>query len=405
MAGGSEDWGWSLEDVSALGRAPGVPSDPVSSPSLLRGAEAGVGGTGVDVGGGVGGVVGGRAATTGRLAAALAQAEPVAAQGEAAGLSALCAALSGLRSALDAAKAYGAGVLGDVWPDVGALVPSSADFARVVSAWVAGGGGALTRGDAAEALRGDTGEAALRVAAASAATVAPGVGWGGWADLRDVLGEAGRAAAAAEALLDTVAGLVAREAPNLAAVVGPEVAAGLVVEAGGMRRLACLPSCAVQTLADASGAGAPPRSRTGLVARCPAVAGLPAPLRDRAVRLVSAKAVLAARVDALAAPGSGAGSGSGSSGAGLGAGAGEALAAQVGERLAQWQAPPRRREARAEPIPQPLAVKKRGGRRARKLKEKHALSRAAKRATKVALGVHGASDNGYVQRDGVEADL
>ena len=59
---------------------------------------------------------------------------------------------------------------------------------------------------------------------------------------------------------------------------------------------------------------------------------------------------------------------------------------------------------RAEPIPQPLKVKKRGGRRARKLKEKHALSRAAKRATKVALGA-GASDVGYIQRDGFEADL
>ena len=394
-------WEWSVDDVSALGRT--VVHSEVESPGPSRTSTAG----GVDR----------REAAVRRLAAARADASLARAEGVMAwalacppprdvpgegvrgdaeqALATLCGAAGVLRGALDACKAYGVAVLGAVFPELGELVASSADFARVVAAWVAVRGIGFGRDEAAAAMRraGPAGAAtALRVAVAAAAT-RPDADWGGWADLGEVFGAASAAAGTAERVGMAMAVLVERDAPNLAAVVGPEVAAGLVTEAGGLRVLACMPSCAVQTLADASGGAAAPRSRTGLVATCPAVADLPAALRDRAVRLVAAKAVLAARVDAL-----------GGVQGGEDMRQGEALAGQVRERIARWQEPPRRREVRAEPIPQPLKVKKRGGRRARKLKEKHALSRAAKRATKVALGA-GASDVGYIQRDGFEADL
>jgi nucleolar protein 56 len=98
-----------------------------------------------------------------------------------------------------------------------------------------------------------------------------------------------------------------RRAPNLSALLGPLLAARLLSQAGGLDRLARLPSSTVQVLG-AEGAffehlrrgTRPPRH--GLLFLHPAVQGAPKRQRGRMARALAGKASIAARLDRAGKP-------------------------------------------------------------------------------------------------------
>ena len=99
-----------------------------------------------------------------------------------------------------------------------------------------------------------------------------------------------------------------RIAPNLAATTGPLVGARLIHSAGGLRRLAGLPSSTVQVLGAEKAffrflreGGRPPKH--GILFQHPSVHSAPTGLRGRMARTMAASASLASRLDAYGGTG------------------------------------------------------------------------------------------------------
>ncbi|KYH36739.1 MAG: Pre-mRNA processing ribonucleoprotein, binding region [Candidatus Bathyarchaeota archaeon B23] len=98
--------------------------------------------------------------------------------------------------------------------------------------------------------------------------------------------------------------LMEEVAPNLSRVAGPMLAAKLVERAGGLRRLAMMPSSKIQLLgaekamfrALKRGARMP---KHGLIFQHPHIHRTPRALRGKAARLLASKLAIAARADAL----------------------------------------------------------------------------------------------------------
>ncbi len=93
-------------------------------------------------------------------------------------------------------------------------------------------------------------------------------------------------------------------APNLSEVAGPVLAAKLIEKAGGVRRLAMMPSSTIQLLGAEKALFRAKRSRSkppkhGLIFQHPYVHSKPRKLRGRAARSLAAKLAIAARADAF----------------------------------------------------------------------------------------------------------
>jgi len=91
-------------------------------------------------------------------------------------------------------------------------------------------------------------------------------------------------------------------APNLAALAGPILAARLISRAGGLSRLAKMPSSRVQVMGAEKSLfkhlkGHAPSPKHGLIFRHPAVIGSAKKLRGRVARTLAAKLTIAARLD------------------------------------------------------------------------------------------------------------
>jgi len=107
-----------------------------------------------------------------------------------------------------------------------------------------------------------------------------------------------------EALEEHLSALAEETAPNLAEVAGPVLAARLMEKAGGLRRLAMMPSSTLQLLgaekamfrALKSGSKPP---KHGLIFQHPFVHSSPRRTRGRSARLLAAKLSIAARADAF----------------------------------------------------------------------------------------------------------
>jgi U4/U6 small nuclear ribonucleoprotein PRP31 len=166
-------------------------------------------------------------------------------------------------------------------------------------------------------------------------------------------------------------------APNTSAIVGSQTAAQLINFAGGLRGLAATPSCNIAAL------GSKRQAQTGLATNVgirqqgylyhsPVIRQIPNDLKKQAMRIVSAKVVLASRIDfSFSSP-------NGS--------AGEDLKEQVLEKLEKLTIPPPNKGARALPAPDDKPSKKRGGRRARKAKEATAMTDLRKAQNRMAFG-------------------
>jgi nucleolar protein 56 len=100
---------------------------------------------------------------------------------------------------------------------------------------------------------------------------------------------------------------VPARAPNLNRLLGPELAARLVAQAGGLDRLAQLPAGTVQVLGAERAffehlRGRAPPPRHGLLFLHPAIQTAPRPQRGKLARALAAKVAIAARLDRAGTP-------------------------------------------------------------------------------------------------------
>ncbi|PWN54308.1 Nop domain-containing protein [Violaceomyces palustris] len=169
-------------------------------------------------------------------------------------------------------------------------------------------------------------------------------------------------------------------APNLSAVVGTRVATKLLGVAGGLDGLSKIPACNVPFLGaskkNAVGLSVAHGASTrfsGFIAQSELITNTPEEYRRQAVRMVSAKALLAARMD------SGHSNRDGSYGS--------RLHDELVKKLEKLQEPPPAKLTKVLPIPKEGGNKKRrGGRRARKLKELYGMTELRKMQNRMEFG-------------------
>lgn len=167
-------------------------------------------------------------------------------------------------------------------------------------------------------------------------------------------------------------------APNLTTLIGSLTAAQLLNAAGGLTGLSKTPACNIAAWGSKKGANAAGLAtntgvrQQGYLFHSPIVQGIPNDLKRQAMRIVSAKLVLAARVDRIHSSPDGA--------------TGEELKLACLERLDKLTEPPPNKGGRALPVPDDKPSRKRGGRRARKAKEATAMTELRKAQNRMAFG-------------------
>lgn len=165
-------------------------------------------------------------------------------------------------------------------------------------------------------------------------------------------------------------------APNMTALIGSLTAAQLLNAAGGLTGLSKTPSCNIPSWGSkkrqaglATNIGI---RQQGYLYHSDMIRGIPTDLRKQALRIVSAKVVLAARVDRIHSSADGS--------------TGEELKQQCLERLEKLTEPAPNKGQRALPVPDDKPARKRGGRRARKAKEALAMTDLRKAQNRMAFG-------------------
>ncbi|KAF4633581.1 hypothetical protein G7Y89_g4532 [Cudoniella acicularis] len=166
-------------------------------------------------------------------------------------------------------------------------------------------------------------------------------------------------------------------APNLTALIGSLTAAQLLNFAGGLTGLAKTPACNLPPLGSKKQSGTGFATNVGVrqqgfLYHSPIIRGIPNDLKRQAMRIVSAKVVLAARVDRVHNSPDGS--------------TGEELKAACLERLEKLTEPPPNKGQRALPAPDDKPARKRGGRRARKAKEATAMTDLRKAQNRMIFG-------------------
>ncbi|KAK7745394.1 U4/U6-U5 snRNP complex subunit prp31 [Cytospora paraplurivora] len=166
-------------------------------------------------------------------------------------------------------------------------------------------------------------------------------------------------------------------APNLTALVGSLTAAQMLNAAGGLTGLAKTPSCNISAWGSKkqqSGALATNVAirQQGFLFHSPIIRGVPSDVKKQALRIVSAKVVLAARVDCAHSSPDGS--------------TGEDFKQACLERLDKLQEKPLNKGQRALPVPDDKPSRKRGGRRARKAKEATSMTELRKAQNRLAFG-------------------
>lgn len=166
-------------------------------------------------------------------------------------------------------------------------------------------------------------------------------------------------------------------APNLSLIVGASTAAKLMGIAGGLTNLSKMPACNILLLGQQkralSGFSAQQiQPHTGYIFHSDVVQNVPPDLRKKVARIVAGKAALAARIDGFHT------SSNGDQGADL--------RDEVNSRIEKLQEPPPMKLIKALAQPLEQAKKKRGGRRARKMKERMGITELRKQANRMTFG-------------------
>lgn len=181
-------------------------------------------------------------------------------------------------------------------------------------------------------------------------------------------------------LLEFVELNMATIAPNLSVIVGAAIAAKLMGLAGGLMKLAIMPSCNIPILGShresniESNLNAPPR--VGLIYECDLVQQIPFDhtndVRKRAIKWVANKCCLAARCDANQSDPSG--------------GVGRMFRSKIEALINKELEPPPKKAPRPLPAPIEKSGKKRGGKRVRRMKERYAQTELRKAANRMNFG-------------------
>lgn len=148
-------------------------------------------------------------------------------------------------------------------------------------------------------------------------------------------------------------------APNLSIIVGASIAAKLMGSAGGLTNLSKMPACNIlllgnqkKTLSGFSSTNILPH--TGFIYNSEIVQKMPPDMRRKTARAFAAKCTLAARVDSFHESVDGE--------------AGDRFRAELEQKMDKMTEPPPVKFAKPLPAPIEQSRKKRGGRRARKMK-------------------------------------
>lgn len=154
-------------------------------------------------------------------------------------------------------------------------------------------------------------------------------------------------------------------APNLTALVGSLTAAQLINHAGGIHGLAKTPACNIAPLGQNKASGLGLATNTGVrnqgfLYHSPILQTIRQDLKKQAMRILSGKVILAARVDSVGQSRNGE--------------TGNQLKDECEKRLDKLTEPPKNNGVRALPAPDDKPSRKRGGRRARAQKGKISLS-------------------------------
>mmetsp|Transcript_16830 Transcript_16830/g.30911 ORF Transcript_16830/g.30911 Transcript_16830/m.30911 type:complete len:524 (-) Transcript_16830:18-1589(-) len=168
-----------------------------------------------------------------------------------------------------------------------------------------------------------------------------------------------------------------RIAPNITELLGADLTAQLLALVGGLGALVQIPSSNVQVIGKSKMAlhgfsRVASMRHFGLIIACPLVEECLPEHRVKAMRKVAGRVALASRVDLSKSDPSGS--------------AGKAWADQIRKQLTAWHAPGTGRLKRALKAPQTDTKRKRGGRRARALKEKLGLTEVRKQANRMQFG-------------------
>lgn len=192
------------------------------------------------------------------------------------------------------------------------------------------------------------------------------------------------------ARIESVQSRMTEIAPNLTALIGSQTAAQFLNQAGGLLELAKIPACnlAAQGSKKQEGLGFATNvgiRQQGFLYNSPIIQDIPNDVKRQAMRIVSAKMVLAARADVARSSPDGS--------------MGEELKQQCFHRLDKLTEPPPNKGPRALPAPDDKPARKRGGRRARKAKEAVAMTELRKAQNRVAFGKE-EQEAGYGTGDG-----
>jgi U4/U6 small nuclear ribonucleoprotein PRP31 len=166
-------------------------------------------------------------------------------------------------------------------------------------------------------------------------------------------------------------------APNLMEIVGSEIAAKLIGAAGSLQTLATMPAQNIQVLGrtkkNLMGLSklALGSQKLGYVGECEIVQGTPPQFEVKAVRIISNKCSLAARLDLC-------GGNKQSSGE-----VGVKYREDIEKSIEKWQEAPPARKDKPLRAPDDIVTKRRGGAKMRKKKERYAQTELSKRANRL----------------------
>ncbi|OAG13108.1 pre-mRNA-processing factor 31 [Paraphaeosphaeria sporulosa] len=178
-------------------------------------------------------------------------------------------------------------------------------------------------------------------------------------------------------LIEYVQSRMAAFAPNLTILIGSLTAAQLINYAGGLAGLAKTPACNIPPLGSNKATGLGFATNVGIrhqgfLYHSPLLQTVRQDLKKQAMRIVSGKLILAARVDMVHQSPDGS--------------TGRELKDECERRLDKLTEPPKNQGVRALPAPDDKPARKRGGRRARKAKEATAMTEIRKAQNRMAFG-------------------
>ena len=201
-----------------------------------------------------------------------------------------------------------------------------------------------------------------------------------WKDCLATCNEMLRLTEDKQVVLDFVESRMQRIAPNLVHIVGSRVAAQLVGLAGGVVALSKVPACNLEVLGhDRRNLGGlsslSSKSHFGVLVQCDLVQSCVGKLRRKAIKVVAAKVTLACRIDSYKNHNN--------------ASEGQRLRKQIQDKIDHWGEPDKARTKKALPVPDEKKKSRRGGKRARMMKERMGVTDLRAAHNKMSFSIEG----------------